>query len=113
MVETRSLFNAGLKSGAVDNDAIMVGVKEGYRLIAAPATSTHSSYAVMIWEPTDDQDCKPTYDKVVRIFSDAICFVTEGTRFWLASTVPVIVVLNLRIQTPNTFGSSVQHQPIT
>ena len=68
MVETRSLFNAGLKSGAVDNDAIMVGVKEGYRLIAAPAASTHSSYAVMIWEPTDDQDRKPTYDKVVRIF---------------------------------------------
>ena len=79
MVETKTLYNAGLKSGAIEKDAVKVGVEEGYRLIAAPTATMQPTYALILWEPTDEKDRKPSHSKVVGIFSVALGDVTEGT----------------------------------
>ena len=65
MVETPALLRAGERSGAVGEDAILVGVQQGWRLIAAPEATDTSSYALIFWEPEDQDDQTPTFDKVV------------------------------------------------
>ncbi len=69
MVETKGLYRTGVKSCAIDDDdddAIMVGVDEGWRLICAPPATVTLSYSLLLWEPTHQDDRTPTLDKVVR-----------------------------------------------
>jgi hypothetical protein len=66
MVETAELYNMGVRSGAIDGDAVMVGVPYGWRLIAAPTDG--SSHSLIFWEPVGNDDCTPSFDKVVRDF---------------------------------------------
>lgn len=65
MVETELLYKMGLDSGAIDGDGIMVGVSQGWKMIEAPLSSDTSSYSLIFWEPTDQEDCKPTLEKIV------------------------------------------------
>lgn len=67
MVETAALLRAGQRSGAIKNDAIKIGIAEGWRLIEAPPPTSGTSYALIFWEPTNKNDRNPTFDKVVRV----------------------------------------------
>ena len=77
MVETATLYKAGEKSGAIDNDAEMVGLPQGWRLIAAPPAMSESSYALIFWEPEDAEDDEPTFDKVVCTCLGSFCKVAN------------------------------------
>lgn len=68
MVETNALFNTGKKTGAIDKDAIIVGVPQGWKLIQAPPMTNKQAYSLIFWEPSGTEDCEPTFDKVVRGF---------------------------------------------
>ena len=72
MVETNTLFNKGKKTGAIDNDAILVGVPQGYRLMEAPPPTSKQGYSLIFWEPSSVDDRKPEFEKVVStvIFAD-------------------------------------------
>jgi hypothetical protein len=70
MVETKQLLDAGEKSGAIEGDAVMVGVPQGWRLVAAPPQMDINGYSLIFWEPANDDDHTPSVDKVVR---DLIC----------------------------------------
>jgi hypothetical protein len=65
MVETTALFNKGKKTGAIDNDAIMVGVPQGWRLIKAPLRTSKQAFSLICWEPLSVNDCEPVFEKVV------------------------------------------------
>jgi hypothetical protein len=65
MVETNTLFNKGKKTGAIDNDAILVGVPQGYRLMEAPPPTSKQGYSLIFWEPSSVDDRKPEFEKVV------------------------------------------------
>ena len=65
MVETKALFNKGTKSGAINEDAIIVGVPEGWRLMQAPPTTSNRAYSIIFWEPSSTEDREPTFAKVV------------------------------------------------
>jgi hypothetical protein len=65
MVETTALYNKGEKTGAIDDDAIMVGVPYGWRLIEAPPLTSKQGYSLIFWEPSSVEDCTPAFEKVV------------------------------------------------
>lgn len=65
MVETTKLLDAGKKSGAIQGDAVMVGVPQGWRLVAAPPQVDSRAYSLIFWEPAQDDDYTPSVDKVV------------------------------------------------
>lgn len=64
-METKALYRTGVKKGAIDNDAIMVGVDGGWRLICAPPATSTATYSLLFWEPDSADDCKPMFSKVV------------------------------------------------
>jgi hypothetical protein len=68
MVETKALFNKGTSTGAIDKDAIIVGVPNGWRLMQAPPTTSKQAYAIIFWEPSSVEDREPTFTKVVGVF---------------------------------------------
>jgi hypothetical protein len=68
MVETKALFNKGTHTGAIDEDAIIVGVPDGWRLMQAPPTTSKQAYAIIFWEPSSAEDREPTFTKVVGVF---------------------------------------------
>ena len=53
MIETKQLLDAGEKSGAIKGDAVMVGVPQGWRLVAAPQVDS-DLYSLIFWEAQDD-----------------------------------------------------------
>jgi len=65
MVETTTLYNKGVKTGAIDDDAIMVGVPYGWRLIEAPPPTSKQGYSLIFWEPSSAEDREPAFEKVV------------------------------------------------
>ena len=65
MVETKRLYDAGVRSGAIDEDTVMVGVPEGWRLVAAPPQMDSASYSLIFWEPATNDDCDASAAKVV------------------------------------------------
>ena len=65
MVETKQLYDDGVKSGAIKDDAVMVGVPQGWRLVSAPPQTDSAGYSLIFWEPAGDDDCTPSFDKVV------------------------------------------------
>ena len=65
MVETEKLKNEGVKSGAIMGDAVMVGIPQGWRLVAAPLKSDSSAHSLIFWEPLNDDDHTPSDNKVV------------------------------------------------
>lgn len=73
MVEMKQLHNTGVKSGAIKEDAVMVGVPQGWRLIAAPPQMDSHAYPLIFWEPANDDDHTPQASKVVR---DLCCVLT-------------------------------------
>jgi hypothetical protein len=68
MVETTALFNKGTSTGAIDKDAIIVGVPDGWRLMQAPPKTSKQAYAIIFWEPSSPEDREPTFTKVVGVF---------------------------------------------
>jgi hypothetical protein len=66
MVETKQLYDTGVRSGAIKGDAVIVGVPQGWRLIAAPPQMDNTAYSLVFWEPVDDDDHTPSVTKVVR-----------------------------------------------
>lgn len=109
MVETKTLLNAGRKSGAIKDDWVMVGLPQGYRLIAAPPATSSLSYALIFWEPKDDNDRNPAFDKMVSThlvpFSNSLMIHRLGH----VSMVRISVIHHLQTHTPSTFGCSAQH----
>jgi hypothetical protein len=69
MVETTTLYNKGVKTGAIDDDAIMVGVPYGWRLIEAPLPTSKQGYSLIFWEPSSAEDREPAFEKVVSYLS--------------------------------------------
>jgi hypothetical protein len=65
MVEPNTLFNKGKKTGAIDNDAIMVGVPQGFKLMEAPPSTSKQGYSLIFWEPSSIDDRTPEFEKVV------------------------------------------------
>lgn len=65
LVETKRLHDAGVKSGAIEEDAVMVSIPQGWRLIAAPQMDS-PGLSLIFWEPSDDEDHVPSFTKVVR-----------------------------------------------
>ena len=68
MVETKALFDKGTSIGVLDEDAIIVGVPNGWRLMQAPPTTSKQAYAIIFWEPSSMEDREPTFTKVVGVF---------------------------------------------
>jgi len=65
-VETKALYDMGIKKGAIEEeDTIIVGVDQGWKLIAAPPTTDELCYSLVFWEPRDEDDHKPTFEKIV------------------------------------------------
>jgi hypothetical protein len=71
MIETNGLYSTGIESGAIDGDAVMVGVFQCWQLIGSPPATSESSYFLIFWEPFNQDNCKPTFDKVVH---NSFCF---------------------------------------
>ena len=65
MIETKRLHDAGVKSGAIKEDAVMVGVPHGWRLIAAPPRMDSPAHSLIFWEPDSDDDRTPSIAKIV------------------------------------------------
>jgi hypothetical protein len=83
MVETNKLFNEGTKTGAIDNDAILVGVPQGFKLMEAPPPTSKQGYSLIFWEPSSVDDRKPEFEKVVSAvisFSMTVCEFSSGRR---------------------------------
>jgi hypothetical protein len=77
MAETKRLFNAGVSSGAIQGDGVIVGVGSGWRLMTAPPKTSTSTHSIIFWEPEDAFDLKPTLEKVVRTCFVALCVLTN------------------------------------
>jgi hypothetical protein len=68
VVETATLYNKGVKTGAIDDDAIMVGIPYGWRLIEAPPPTSKQD-SLIFWEPSSAEDREPAFEKVVSYLS--------------------------------------------
>jgi len=69
MVKTATLYNTGVKTGTINDDAIMVGVPYGWRLIEAPLPTSKQGYSLISWEPSSAEDREPAFEKVVSYLS--------------------------------------------
>ena len=72
MVETKALYNTGLRTGAIEDDGVMVGVPLGWRLVAAPPPIDMSAYSLIFWEPAGEDDRTPLFEKVVGDFCNGM-----------------------------------------
>jgi hypothetical protein len=68
MVETETLYSKGIKTGAIDEDAIMVGIKQGWKVMEAPSKKSTKAYSMIFWEPLNAEDQELMADKVVFIY---------------------------------------------
>lgn len=89
MVETKILLNKGKKTGAIDDDAIEVGVPQGFRLMEAPPPTSTQAYSILFWEPSSVEDDNPEFEKVVSVLFVYFMIIRQSSfRLALASTEP-------------------------
>jgi hypothetical protein len=69
MVELKGLYSLGVRSCAIDGDAVMVGVPYSWWLVASLALTDRSSYSVILWQPVGNDNHTAPLDKVVRDLS--------------------------------------------
>jgi hypothetical protein len=65
MIEINRLHDAGVKSGAIKEDGVMVGVPQGWWLVAAPPRMDSPAHSLIFWEPAPDDNHTPSIAKVV------------------------------------------------
>jgi hypothetical protein len=65
MVEKPGLYKIRVESGAIDSDAVMVGVPFGRRMIEAPGAMIKECQSLIFWEPSMAEDRKLEFKKVV------------------------------------------------